>query len=145
MYLKRAPASSGRAVLRCGMSWGPSAAGGSPTSAALSLLCEFQVKLIFCRNKTQYFSTFKMKTWKAHLVKVLALEILLQYQLSSIPILLGFLVKEAFVKHSFLWIFSLQKQRDSQQHNIIIRNNCGVGLKRRVIIHELAVLIRNLN
>ena len=29
MYLKRAPASSGRAVLRCGMSWGPNAAGGS--------------------------------------------------------------------------------------------------------------------
>ena len=44
MYLKRAPASSGRAVLRCGMSWGPSAAVGSPTSAALSLFSELQVK-----------------------------------------------------------------------------------------------------
>ena len=44
MYLKRAPASSGRAVLRYGMSWGPSAAGGSPTSATLSLFRKLQVK-----------------------------------------------------------------------------------------------------
>ena len=44
MYLKRAPASSGCALLRCGMSWGPSAAGGSPTSAALSLFSKLKVK-----------------------------------------------------------------------------------------------------
>ena len=44
MYLKRALASSGRGVLRCGMSWGPSAAGGSPTTATLSLFSELQDK-----------------------------------------------------------------------------------------------------
>ena len=44
LYLKRAPDSSGRAVLRCGMSWGPSAAGGSLTSATLSLFSELQAK-----------------------------------------------------------------------------------------------------
>ena len=62
MYLKRAPASSGCAVLQFDMFLGPRAAGGSP-------------------------------------------------------------------KHSFLLIFSLQKQRDSQQHNIIIRNDCVIVIK----------------
>ena len=44
MYLKRAPASSGRALLWCDVSWWPSAAGGSATSATLSLFSELQVK-----------------------------------------------------------------------------------------------------
>ena len=36
MYLKRAPASSGRATLRYGMSWGPSATGGCNSSFSSS-------------------------------------------------------------------------------------------------------------
>ena len=36
------------------------------------------------------------------------------------------------MKLSVLWKFSLQKQWDSQQHNIIIRNNCVLGWNRVV-------------
>ena len=36
MYPKRAPASSGRATLRCGMSWGPGATGGCNSSGSSS-------------------------------------------------------------------------------------------------------------
>ena len=43
MYLKRAPDSSGRALLRCGMSLGPSAAGGCLTSATLLFFKDLQV------------------------------------------------------------------------------------------------------
>ena len=42
IYLKRASASSGGALLRCGISWGPSAAGGSTTSAALPFLVNYR-------------------------------------------------------------------------------------------------------
>ena len=75
---------------------------------------------------TQYFSTFQWKIWKVNLVKVVVLEILLQYQLSSITTFFyGFLVKEAFIKHIFLVIIFITKKQDSQQHYIIIRNNCA--------------------
>ena len=66
MYLKRAPASSGRALLRWGMSLGPSAAGGSPTSAALFLFSKVHVKQFLtdeklnisqlCNDKHEIFS-----------------------------------------------------------------------------------------
>ena len=95
MYLKRAPASSGRAVLQCGMSWGTSAAGGSPTTATLSLFSELQVKLFFWCNKTHFA---KKNIKKIDLVKMVALEILLQNQLSSIMIFECFLLKEEFIK-----------------------------------------------
>ena len=42
MYMKRAWASSRRAFLWCGMSWGPGAAGGCLTSVTLSLFSELQ-------------------------------------------------------------------------------------------------------
>ena len=101
MYLTRAPASSVCALLWCGMSLGPGAAGGCLIRATLSLLSGLQVYLFVCQNKNQNISTLKIQTKEVHLVKVLALELQLQNQLSSIKICLIFLcAKEALKK---LW------------------------------------------
>ena len=124
MYLKRAPASPGRAVLRCGMSLGPSAAGGSPTSATLSLFNELQVKYFFCRNKIQYFSTFQWKTRSSFGKNCSPWNFFLRINFHYSWFFEGFVVKEAFKNFFFVWKFALQNQRDSQQHTIIIRNNC---------------------
>ena len=56
MYLKRAPASSGRATLRCGMSWGPSATGGCISSFSSS---SFHWEIVTAKLEIVFKATYR--------------------------------------------------------------------------------------
>ena len=56
MYLKRAPASSGRATLRYGMSWGPSATGGCNSSFSSS---SFHWEIVTAKLEIVFKATYR--------------------------------------------------------------------------------------
>ena len=56
MYLKRAPASSGRATLRCGMSWGPSATGDCISSFSSS---SFHWEIVTAKLEIAFKATYR--------------------------------------------------------------------------------------
>ena len=68
------------------------------------------------------------------LVKVVALEVLLQYEPSSILIFIMFSCKRSIYKNFFLSTFSLGKELHSQQNNIMIGNSCGGGRGAELLV-----------
>ena len=94
-----------------GISWGPSpmcsAAGGSPSSAALSNFSKLQT--VFLPKENSMCLNFAMtnikKKIKKKIVKVVAYEISLYYQLSSILIFIIFSCKRTILLHFFMNIF----------------------------------------
>ena len=65
MYLKRALASSSRALRWCGMSWGPSAAGASPTGDTLSIFWQVANIIVLLPEPNSIRPNFVMTNMKS--------------------------------------------------------------------------------
>ena len=69
-YLKRAPASSGRALLRCGVSLGPSGSGGSNSSGSSSV---FHWENVMAKFERIFLASYRWYRGKSSMQKSLLL------------------------------------------------------------------------